>query len=191
MMLRGALPLRALVKVGCAAIRGTPLLLQLFLAYYGVGSLFASSPWLKASFPGLMRLDAMWYVLLAFTLNFAAHEAEVLRGALLAVPRGELEAARSFGMTRLQVLRRVWLPPAMMRAYPILANDAIAQLKSTPVAFAVPVLDLMAEAHRVMQDRLLIYEPLILVAAVYLLLSLATLWLFGWLARHMPQHWQG
>lgn len=177
-------------KSFCVGFRGTPLLLQLFLIYYGVGSIFASHPWLGATAPWLIRLDAIWYVLLAFTLNFAAHEAETLRGGLLTVPHGELEAAGSFGFSSFQILFRLWLPSAVLRITPVLANDVIAQLKSTPIAFTVPVVDLMAVAHKVMQDRLLIYEPLLLVGVAYLVMSFIVLRLFSFLERLKPQIWQ-
>lgn len=188
--IKGGWVSRNLSRGFCATFRGTPLLLQLFFLYYGVGSLFAVSPALRVAAPWLVRLDAIWYVLLAFTLNFMAHEAEVLRGGLMAVPRGELESAHSFGFSNFQVLRRVWLPSAVLRILPVLASDVIAQLKSTPIAFTVPVVDLMAVAQKVMQDRLLIYEPLLFVAAVYVVTSFAVLRLWAIVERRVPSNWQ-
>ena len=173
----------------CSTLRGTPLLMQLFLFYYGIGSVFSSVPAIREALPWLVRLDAIWYVLLAFSLNFAAHEAEVLRAALLGVPRGEIEAAESFGLSPFKVLRHVWLPSAILRVYPVLANDVIAQLKTTPVIFTVPVVDMMAVVNRVMQDRLLVYEPLIFVGVIYLILSFLILRFFAMVGRHGPQRW--
>ncbi|MDP8995577.1 MAG: ABC transporter permease subunit, partial [Pseudomonadota bacterium] len=173
----------------CSTLRGTPLLMQLFLFYYGIGSLFSSVPAIREALPWLVRLDAIWYVLLAFSLNFAAHEAEVLRAALLGVPRGEIEAAESFGLSPLKVLRHVWLPSAILRVYPVLANDVIAQLKTTPVIFTVPVVDMMAVVNRVTQDRLLVYEPLIVVGVIYLILSYLILRFFAVVGRRGPQRW--
>ena len=173
----------------CSTLRGTPLLMQLFLFYYGIGSLFSSVPAIREALPWLVRLDAIWYVLLAFSLNFAAHEAKVLRAALLGVPRGEIEAAESYGLSSLQVLRHVWLPSAILRVYPVLANDVIAQLKTTPVIFTVPVVDVMAVVNRVMQDRLLVYEPLIFIGVIYLILSFLILQFFAMVGRRGPQRW--
>jgi len=187
--IRGTWLIAKLAGGFCSTLRGTPLLMQLFLFYYGIGSLFASAPAIREGLPWLVRLDAIWYVLLAFSLNFAAHEAEVLRAALLGVPRGEIEAAESYGLSPLQVLRHVWLPSAILRVYPVLANDVIAQLKTTPLIFTVPVVDVMAVVNRVMQDRLLVYEPLIFIGVIYLILSFLILRFFALVGRRGPQRW--
>ena len=104
--------LGAIARGFCTVIRGTPLLLQLWLIYYGLGSLFPQIamvyPEFRQDFLWLIRLDAFWYALLAFTLSFAGYEGEIMRGAFLGVPRGELEAARAFGMSPWKVLTRVW-----------------------------------------------------------------------------------
>ena len=187
--IRGGWLARNFARGFCSGLRGTPLLLQLFFLYYGLGSVFAGNAALRDAVPWLIRLDAIWYVFLAFSLNFAAHEAEVLRGGLLAVSRGELEAGTSFGFGNLQIVFRIWLPSACLRIYPVLASDVIALLKSTPIAFTVPVVDLMAVAQKVTQDRLLIYEPLLFVGAVYLLTSFVVLRLFALLERRLPKRW--
>ncbi|MEO9167842.1 MAG: ABC transporter permease subunit [Aestuariivirga sp.] len=187
--IRGGWLLAKLAGGFCSILRGTPLLMQLFLFYYGIGSLFASLPAIRETMPWLVRLDAIWYVLAAFSLNFAAYEAEVLRAALLGVPRGEIEAAESYGLSPLQVLRLVWLPSAILRVYPVLANDVIAQLKTTPIIFTVPVVDMMAVVNRVMQDRLLVYEPLIFIGVIYLILSFLILRFFAMVGRRGPQRW--
>ena len=175
-----------LAKCFCNYIRGTPLLMQLYLLYYGVGSLFPLIPGVRENFQWLVRLDALYYVLIAFTLSFAGYEGEIMRGAFLAVPRGELEAAQAIGMTRWQILRRIWLPSAVYRVLPTLTGEVIGQLKSTPLAFTVPVMDLMGAAHKVMQDTYLIYEPLLLVAAIYLILTWAITSAFLVIERRMP-----
>jgi len=165
----------------CNLMRGTPLLLQLYMLYYGLGSLLPLLP--RESFGWLMRLDAIYYVLLAFTLNFAGYEAVVLRAAFLAVPRGEIEAAQSLGLSSGQVFWRIWFPAAVSRVLPTLAGDVVAQLKSTPLAFTVPVMDLMGVAHRIMQDTALYFEPLILVALVYVALAACIMQVFAVLER--------
>ena len=184
---RGGMLSYSLSKGFCTYIRCTPLLMQLFLLYYGIGSLFPLIPGVRDYLPWLVRLDAIYYVLLAFTLSFAGYEGEILRGALLAVPHGELEAAEAIGMSQWQILRRVWLPSALLRIWPTLAGEVISQLKSTPVAFTVPVMDLMGAAHKVMQETYLIYEPLLVVAAIYLVLTGLISAAFGWAERRIPQ----
>jgi polar amino acid transport system permease protein len=170
----------------CSYIRGTPLLTQIWLLYYGIGSLFPLIPGMRENFMWLVRLDAYWYVLLAFTLSFAGYEAEVMRGAFLSVPKGELEAARAFGMAPGKVLRRVWLPSAILKVLPTLAGDVIGQLKSTPLAFTVPVMDLMSITSKVRQDTYLTYEPLLFLAAIYLVLTFLITRLFAHFESFIP-----
>lgn len=104
-------------------------------------------------------------------MNYAAYEAEVLRGALLAVPKGELEAGYAFGMRRSTLVRRIWLPRAIRIALPTIGGEIVMQLKATPLAFTVTVMDLYAVASMVRQDTLLVYEPLIVVTGFYLVLT--------------------
>jgi len=176
---RGRTLPRSLSRGFCSYIRGTPLLMQLYLLYYGIGSLFPFIPGVRENFQWLVRLDAIYYVLAAFTLSFAGYEAEIMRGAFLSVPRGELEAAEALGLSRAQVLWRIWLPSAFQKVLPTLTGEVIGQLKSTPLAFTVPVMDLMGVAHRVMQDTYRIYEPLLFVAAIYLALTFLIVQLFA------------
>jgi polar amino acid transport system permease protein len=171
----GPWPLRYVARGYCTFIRGTPLLIQLWLLYYGLGSIFPligqSFPTFKDHFMWLIRMDAFYYALLAFTLSFAGYEGEVMRGAFLGVPRGELEAARAFGMSPWKVLSRVWFPRAVRQVLPTLAGETIGQLKSTPLAFTIPVMDLMGVTSRIRQDTYLTYEPLLFLALIYIILT--------------------
>ena len=171
----GPWPLTYLARGYCTFIRGTPLLIQLWLLYYGLGSIFPllgqTFPTFKENFMWLIRLDAFYYALLAFTLSFAGYEGEVMRGAFLGVPRGELEAARAFGMSPWKVLTRVWFPRAVRQVLPTLAGETIGQLKSTPLAFAIPVMDLMGVTSQIRQDTYITYGPLIFLALVYIVLT--------------------
>ncbi|AUX79546.1 ABC transporter permease [Sinorhizobium fredii] len=156
----------------CTCLRGTPLLIQLWLLYYGVGSLLPMIPGLRASLLWPLLREGFFFAAVSFTLNYAAYEAEVLRGALLAVPKGELEAGRSFGMSSSTLLRRIWLPRAIRIALPTIAGEVVLQLKATPLAFTVTVMDLYAVAYKVRQDTLLVYEPLMVVTVFYVCLTL-------------------
>jgi polar amino acid transport system permease protein len=182
----GPRPLRWLAKWFCDYIRGTPLLIQLWLLYYAVGSLFPMIPGMREHFMWLIRLDAFYYALVAFILSFAGYEAEVMRGAFLSVPRGELEAARAIGMSPFGVLSRVWFPRAVLQVLPTLAGDTIGQLKSTPLAFTIPSMELMGVISKIRQDTYLIYEPLLFIAAVYLVLTFLITRLFNYAERLVP-----
>lgn len=155
----------------CTVIRGTPLLLQLWLLYYGLGSLFPQYPWLRQSELWPYLRQAWPYAVVALTLSFAAYEGEVMRGAFAGVPRGQLEAARAFGMSRTRIFRRIWLPQAIQRALPTLAGETVLQLKATPLVATITVIDIYAVSSRVRQDTFIVYEPLLLLALIYLLIT--------------------
>jgi polar amino acid transport system permease protein len=186
----GPTPLRWLANGFCTFIRGTPLLVQIWLLYYGIGSLFPiigqSFPTFKTNFLWLIRLDAFYYVVFAFILSFAGYEGEVMRGAFLGVPRGELEAARAIGMSPWKVLTRVWFPRAVRQVLPTLAGDTIGQLKSTPLAFTVPVMELMGVTSKIRQDTFLIYEPLLFLALVYICLTFIITRAFDYVENMIP-----
>jgi polar amino acid transport system permease protein len=170
----------------CTVIRGTPLLLQLWLLYYGLGSLFPQYPWIRSSELWPYLRQAWPYAVLALTLSFAGYEGEVMRGAFAGVPRGQLEAARAFGMSRWKIFRRIWLPQAVQRALPTLAGETVLQLKSTPLVATITVVDIYAVASRVRQDTFITYEPLLLLALIYLIITGILVVLFRRLEERIP-----
>lgn len=173
-------------KVFCTVIRGTPLLLQLWLLYYGLGSLFPQWPWIRESELWFYLRQAWPYAVLALTLSFAGYEGEVMRGAFAGVPRGQLEAARAFGMSRTSILRRIWMPQAISRALPTLAGETVLQLKATPLVATITVLDLYSVASRVRQDTFIVYEPLLLIALIYLVITGVIVLAFRRLETRVP-----
>ena len=167
-------------------IRGTPLLVQVYLIYYGLGDLFAQTPEIRQSFLWPYLRDGFWYAVAAFTISVAAYEGEILRGGFLAVPRGELEAARACGMSRFLILRRIWLPRAIQITLPALSGEAILLLKSTPLAATITVIDLMGAANIIRAQTFRVYEPLILVAAIYIAIAAAIAVVFRLLENRVP-----
>ena len=163
----GPWPLAWLAKGFCTFIRGTPLLVQLWLLYYGLGSLFPQIPWIRFSPAWPYLRDGFNYALLAFILSFAGYEGEIMRGGFLGVPRGELEAGRAIGMSSWTLLRRIWLPRAVLLVLPTLSGEVVSQLKSTPLAATVTVFDIYGIGREVQQDLFITYEPLLLIAAIY------------------------
>lgn len=155
-----------------SVIRGTPLLVQIYILYYGVGSVLASYPLIRGGVLWPYLREGFWYVALALTLSVGAYVGEVLRSGLRAVPRGELEAARAYGMRRGQILRRIWLPRALQMVRPTLAGESVMLLKSTALASTVAVTDLLGAANIVRSQTLRVYEPLLLVAITYIVLAL-------------------
>lgn len=170
----------------CTFMRGTPLLIQLYLFYYGLGSVFGSYPELRQGWYWFILKEGYYYAVVAFILNEAGYAGEIMRGAFLSVPKGELEAARACGMSPFQVLRRVWLPRAIRNALPTLAGDTISTLKSTPLAALVTVTDLFSVADRVRQETYIIYPPLIMVMVIYMILTFIITRIFGYFERQIP-----
>ena len=167
----GPRPLAWLARGFCTVIRGTPLLLQLWLLYYGLGSLFPYVPGIRETWIWPYLTDAWPYAFVALTLSFAGYEGEVMRGGFKGVPRGELEAAAAMGMHPFKILTRIWLPRAVQRVLPTLNGEMILQLKSTPLVATISVVDVYAVIGRVRAETFIIYEPLLLLALTYLLMA--------------------
>jgi len=126
--LYGSAPIRFAARGYIEIFRGTPVLLQLYVIYYGLAPYVALGPMIAA--------------ILGLGLNYAAYEAEVYRGALLALPRGQTEAAQSLGMTPWQTLRHVLLPQALRLALPAMTNDFVALLKDSSLVSVITVIEL-------------------------------------------------
>nr|WP_298096607.1 ABC transporter permease subunit [uncultured Shinella sp.] len=182
----GPWPLKMLAKGFCTIIRGTPLLLQLWLLYYGLGSLFPQFPGIRSSFLWPYLREAWPYGVAALTLSFAAYEGEVMRGAFAGVPPGELEAARAYGMSPFTMFRRIWLPRAVYRALPTLNGETVLQLKSTPLVATITVIDAYAVISKVRQATYLTYEPLLLLALIYLCLTAILVVAFRYFESKIP-----
>lgn len=178
--------LAAPARAFCTVIRGTPLLLQLWLLYYGLGSLFPQFPWIRQSELWPYLRQAWPYAVLSLTLSYAGYEGEVMRGAFAGVPRAQLETARAYGMSRWKIFRRIWLPQALHRALPTLAGETVLQLKATPLVATITVVDIYAVASRVRQDTFITYEPLLLLALVYLVITGILVFLFRRLEARIP-----
>ncbi|MEM1317272.1 MAG: ABC transporter permease [Pseudomonadota bacterium] len=178
--------LAAIARGFCTMIRGTPLLIQLWLLYYGLGSLFPYFPELRNSFLWPILREAFPYAAVAFIISVAAYEGHIMRGAFASVPKGELEAARSMGMGRFTVLRRIWLPRAIQNVLPTLAGEAVLTLKSVPLASTITIFDVFGVGGIVRQETYRIYEPLIFVGLIYLVITAVLVVLFRWLENRVP-----
>lgn len=182
----GASWLRWLAGGFCGIIRGTPLLLQLWLLYYGLGSLLVHYPELRSSLLWPFLRQAWPYGFLGLTVSFAAYEGEVMRGAFSGVPHGELEAARAYGMGRWTLFRRIWLPRAIYRALPALGSGVIGQLKSTPLVATITMVDVYGAITEVRQATYLTYEPLLLLTLIYLALTAGIVTIFRLIENRVP-----
>ena len=145
--------------------RGTPFLVQLFLAYFGLPELFQ-----KLGYQGVRDIGPLFYVFIVFSLHFGAYSAEVIRSAILAVDKGQLEAAYSIGMTPAQAYSRIVFPQAFTMAIPAICNIIISTLKGTALVFNVGVIDMMRKADLLGANSQRSLELYIDVAIIYILL---------------------
>jgi len=164
--------------------RGTPLLAQLFLIYYGAGQFVG--PLKEIGLWGFFR-DAFNCAVLAFALNTAAYEAEIFRGAIRSVPRGQWEAARALGLHRLPLLWRIVFPQAAIVALRPVGNDIILLIKGSAVASIVTVLDLMGET-RIAFSRSYDLMFYLYAAVLYLMLVETIRRLWNVLERRLTRH---
>lgn len=178
-------PLRWLVGAYTYVIRGTPLLLQVYMIYYGLGQMeWIQERW-NDVWPWTYFKEPFFCALLAFSLNTAGYTAEMLAGAIRETNAGEIEAAQAYGMGRMQVMWRVVLPSALRRTLPAYSNEAVMMLQSTSLASAVPsMLDVTAAASRVYSDYYLPFEAYLAAAAIYLVASFCLIGVFRLAERH-------
>ena len=167
-------------------IRGTPLLVQLYIVYYGFGQVES----IKASWLWAFFKEAYWCALFAFTLNTAAYTAEILRGAIETTPKGELEAAKAFGMSKNMIYRRILLPSAFRRALPAYSNEVIFLLHGSAVAGVITLVDITGAARIVNARFYNPFEAFIVAALFYMALTFCFIWLFKRLEKRYLSHLQ-
>jgi polar amino acid transport system permease protein len=164
--------------------RGTPLLAQTFLIYYGAGQFSAE---LQALGLWGFFKDAYWCVLLTFSLNTAAYQAEILAGAIRAVPRGQWEAAHALGLSREVAFFKIILPQAFVTGLRPYGNEVILMIKGSAVASIVTVFDLMG-ATRLAANRTFDEQVYLWAAVVYLMLVETLRRIWDWLERGLTRH---
>ena len=150
--------------------RGTPLLVQLYLIYYGLGQFVEVSEELRQSVWWPIFQNPWYYALVAFTLNTAAYTTEIFRGGIEAVPFGEVEAAKACGMSRFKRLQRVILPSAFRRSLPAYSNEVIFMLHGSVVASTVAIVDILGAGRQLNSRYYLAYEGFIAAAVLYMIL---------------------
>ena len=160
--------------------RGTPLLVQIYLIYFGSGQFEG----IRDSVLWPVLSQAYWCALIAFALNTGAYTTEILRGAIKATPRGEIEAARSVGMSTEMMYRRIILPSAFRRALPAYGNEMIFMLQGTSLASVITLVDLTGAARIVNSRYYSPYEAFITAGLLYMALTFTIVMLVKWLERY-------
>ena len=164
--------------------RGTPLLVQLYIIYYGVGQFEI----VRESVLWLVLREPLWCTLIAFVLNTAAYTTEIFRGAIEAVPYGEVEAAKAYGMSARLRTSRIVLPNALRRALPAYSNEVIFMLHGSVVASTVTIVDILGAGRILNSKYYLAYEGFLAAAVLYMLLVYAITRGFRIWERHWHAH---
>lgn len=165
-------------------IRGTPLLVQLYVIYYGL----AQFEFIRQSAAWTILRNPWWCALISFSIGTAAYTAEILRGAIVETPRGEVEAATAAGMSRGMALRRILLPSAFRRALPAYGNEVIFNLHTTVLASTVTVIDLLGAARIFNNKYYLPYEGFVAVALVFMVIVFVITSAFRIAEKKMLKH---
>jgi His/Glu/Gln/Arg/opine family amino acid ABC transporter permease subunit len=164
--------------------RGTPLLVQIYLVYYGLSQF----PAVRASVLWPVLREPYWCAVIALALNTAGYTAEILRGGLQAVPHGEVEAARSLGMSGLLLFRRILFPRAFRLALPAYGNEIILLLKASALASTITILDVTGVARTIIARTFAPIELFLAAGAVYLALTAGVARLVAAAERRLSPH---
>ena len=164
--------LSAIAAVYVNVLRGTPLLVQMYISYY----------FLPMAFPALNKIDKVYFVLLALTLNSSAYVSEIFRSGIMSVDKGQTDAARSLGMTSGHCMRYIILPQAIKNILPALGNEYISMIKETSLAGTFMLYELMY-TQTLLANKYLIWQPLFIIAGIYLLVTLS----LSWVVRKMEK----
>ncbi|GGM00245.1 amino acid ABC transporter permease [Pseudomonas asuensis] len=175
MRLSRLMVLRGVARVYVSFFRGTPLLVQLFMIYYGLPELG-------------IQLDPLPAALVGFSLNMAAYICEILRAAIASIDRGQWEAAASIGMTRAQTLRRTILPQAARTALPPLGNSFISLVKDTSLAATIQVPEMFRQAQLITARTFEIFSMYLTAAVIYWILASALAALQNTLENRVNRH---
>lgn len=164
--------------------RGTPLLVQTFLIYYGLSQF----EWVRDSWAWTVLRSPWWCALIAFSLNSGAYAAEIIRGAIETTPRGEIEAANALGLSQRQVDFLVLIPSALRRALPQYGNEVVFMLHGSAIASIITLQDILGAGRTLNARYYLAYEGFLTAAALYMALTFVLVFLFRQMERRYLKH---
>lgn len=175
---------RYLSKVYIYFFRGTPLLVQIFIIYYGMGQF----EYIRESILWIFLREAYWCAIIAFGLNTAGYTAEILRGTIEQTPFGEIEAAKACGMSKNTMFIRIIMPGAFRRALPAYGNEVIFMLHGSALAGVITIVDLFGAAKIVNSRYFVPFESFIAAGLFYLCFTFCIVWFFKWAEKHWHVH---
>ena len=164
--------------------RGTPLLIQIFIIYYGLSQF----EWLRESPLWIVFKEAYWCAIIAFALNTAAYTAEIFRGAIVQTPKGEVEASVAYGMSRWDQYRHIILPSALRRSIPMYGNEVIFMLHATVLAGVITLVDLFGAAKILNSRYYAPFEAFISVGLFYLAITFTIVFIFKLIEGYFLKH---
>ena len=174
--------LKAVAKFFCTAyvevFRATPMLVQVFIIYYGLGNVFKLPD---------SSLNRMFWGMVAVGLNSAAYMSEVIRSGIGAVPGGQMEAARCIGMSHWKAMRHVILPQAVRNILPAMCNEFVTIIKESAITYTIGVQDIMGAVNNIRGATFLIMEPLLVATALYFCLCFPTSKIIAYFERRMSR----
>jgi len=165
---------KAISIVYVNALRGTPLLVQMYIAYY----------FIPMAIPALNAISKEMYVMIALILNSSAYVSEIIRGGIQSVDSGQSEAARSLGMSASHCMSKIILPQAIKNILPSLANEYIAMIKETSLAGTFMMYELMY-TKTLLANKYLVWQPLFIIAFIYLIMTLVLSYLVKILEKRL------
>ena len=151
--------------------RGTPLLVQIFLIYFGLGNLFGSNEYLKSTFLWVILKEPYWCAIIAFSLNTGAYTSEILRSAFETIKPGIIEAGRSLGLNKVFIFTKIQIPIAIKQSLPAYGNEIILMLKGTSLASTVTLLDITGVAKFIISTTFRPIEVFIVAGSIYLFIT--------------------
>jgi octopine/nopaline transport system permease protein len=155
------------IKAYVFLMRGTPLLVQIFLIYYGIGQF----EFIRESIFWTVLKSPFWCAIMALTLNTTAYGSEIIRGGLESVQFGEVEAARAFGMSGFLLFRRIVFPIAIRQALPAYGNEVMLMVKATSLASTITIMEMTGIANTIMAENYRPMEAFIVAGSFYLILN--------------------
>ncbi|AFL50519.1 octopine/nopaline transport system permease protein [Sinorhizobium fredii] len=164
--------------------RGTPLLVQIFLIYYGLSQFAAVR---HSIFWPVLR-EPYWCAVLALMLNTAAYASEIIRGGLLSVPHGQVEAARACGMPRLMIFRRIVMPLAIRQALPGYGNEMISMVKATSLASIITLMEITGVAAKIISETYRVIEVFVVAGAIFLAINFLLTRLIAFVEYQLSPH---
>ena len=168
--------------------RGTPLLVQMYLLYFGVGSWISTITTHKEGLFWDIISEPYWYAVVALMFNTAGYTAEILRGAMQAVPHGQIESAMALVCSKKRILRRIIFPQAFRIALPSYSNEVILMVKGSSLASIITVMEITGVMSRLRAETYAVYELIAIAGTMYLILNYSITRIFKYVEKrtHIP-----